>query len=203
MGLPLSILWGNTLEEWVILVHNDFPGIVDEEWEWYPLQGLNSVPCHLLENQSTPPYRHPALISALEPIQVITMPGVAETFKSVIKKMTHGTDFKQVNLLHANNVNLTHQDLNTSIDQPESRWNIHLVLYNTLTSRAKPSSNGQYCYCAWSFGIFDESHQYKTKNSLGWYIVMNAKIGFKLQVTATHQQNVKWFGSHNSMTQLF
>ena len=30
-GLPLFILWGNTLEEWVILAHNDFPGIVGEE----------------------------------------------------------------------------------------------------------------------------------------------------------------------------
>ena len=31
MGLPLFILWGNTMEEWVILAHNDFPGIVGEE----------------------------------------------------------------------------------------------------------------------------------------------------------------------------
>jgi hypothetical protein len=31
MGLPLSILWGNTLEDFVILAHNDFPGIVGEE----------------------------------------------------------------------------------------------------------------------------------------------------------------------------
>jgi len=31
MGSPLSILWGNTVEEWVILAHNDFPGIVGEE----------------------------------------------------------------------------------------------------------------------------------------------------------------------------
>ena len=38
MGLPLSILWGNTLEEWVILAVNDFAGIVGEEREWYPLQ---------------------------------------------------------------------------------------------------------------------------------------------------------------------
>jgi hypothetical protein len=38
MGLPLSILWGNTLEEWEILTHNDFPRIVREEREWYPLQ---------------------------------------------------------------------------------------------------------------------------------------------------------------------
>ena len=49
MGLPLSILWGNTLEEWVILAHNDVPGIVSVEREWYPLQSLNSVPRRLLE----------------------------------------------------------------------------------------------------------------------------------------------------------
>jgi hypothetical protein len=38
MGLPLSILWGNTLEEWVILAGNNLPGIVGEEREWYQLQ---------------------------------------------------------------------------------------------------------------------------------------------------------------------
>jgi len=119
MGLPLSILWGNTLEDWVILVHNDFPGIVGEEQEWYPLQRLNSVPRRLLEIQSTPPHQHPALISALELILGVTMPGVAETFKSVIDEMTHGINVKLVNLLQADNVNLTHKDLNTSIDQPE------------------------------------------------------------------------------------
>jgi SNF2 family DNA or RNA helicase len=27
MGLPLSILWGITLEEWVNLAQNDFPGL--------------------------------------------------------------------------------------------------------------------------------------------------------------------------------
>jgi hypothetical protein len=113
------------------------------------------------------------------------MPGVAETFKNVINKITHGTKFKLVNLLHAENANLTHEDLNTCIDEPENRWNIHLVSYETLTSRAKPSSNSQLSYCAWSSGIIDESHQYKTKNSVGWQIAMNAKIGFKLQVTPT------------------
>jgi hypothetical protein len=138
MGLPLSILWGNTLEEWVILADNDFPGIVGEERERYPLQRLNSVPHRQLEIQTTPPYGHPALISAHEPILVVTMPGVAETFKSVIDEMTHGTDFKLVNLLLTENANLTHQDLNTSIDKPENRWNIHLVSHDTLTCRAKP-----------------------------------------------------------------
>jgi len=185
MGLPLSISWGNTLEEWVILAHNDFPGIVGEEWEWYLLQRLNSVPCQQLEIQTTPPHGHPALVSALEPILVVTMPRVAETFKNVINKMTHGTELKLINLLHADNANLTHEDLNTCINEPENWWNIHLVSYDTLTSRAKPLSNGQLSYWAWSFGIFDESHRDKTKNSVGWHIVMNAKNGFKLQVTPT------------------
>jgi len=168
MGLPLSILWGNMLAEWVNMVQNDLPGIIGEEWEWYPLQRHNSVPRRLIEIQKTPLQGHAALTSALEPILVVTMPGVAETFKSVIDEMTFATDFKLINLLHAENVNLTHKDLNTSLDEPENRLNIHLVSYDTLTSRAKPSSNGQLLHCSWSFGIFDESHRNKTKNSVGW-----------------------------------
>jgi len=131
------------------------------------------------------PHGLPALISALEPMLVVTMPRVAESFKSVIDEMTHGTDFKLVNLLHADNPNFPHEDLITCIDKPETRWSIHLVSYDTLTSRAKPSSNGQLSHCARSFGIFDESHRYKTKDSVGWQIAMNAKIAFKLQVTAS------------------
>jgi hypothetical protein len=98
MGLPLSILWGNTLEVWVILAHNDFPRIAGEERERYPLQRLNSVPCRLFEIQTTPPHGHPALISS-QPIWVVTMPGVAETFKTVIDEMTHGTDFQTAQLV--------------------------------------------------------------------------------------------------------
>jgi len=120
MGLPLSMLWGNTLEECVILAENNFPGIVGEEREWCPLQRLNSVPRRLLEIQTTLLHGHPAHISAHEPILVVTMPWVAETFKTVIDEMTHGTDFKLVNMLHPANAYLTHEDLNTSVDQPEN-----------------------------------------------------------------------------------
>jgi hypothetical protein len=169
----------------VILACNNFPGIVSEEREWYPLQRLNSVPRRLLEIQTTPPYGHPALVSAHELILVVTMPGMAETFKTVIDEMTHGTEFKLVNLFHAEHANVTHENLNTSIAEQENRWNNHHVSFYNLTSRAKPSSNGQLSYCAWSFGILDESHQYKTKNSVCWQIEIHAKIGFNLQVTAT------------------
>jgi len=38
MGLPLSIVWGNTIDKWVNMAPNDFPGIFTEEREWYPLR---------------------------------------------------------------------------------------------------------------------------------------------------------------------
>ena len=77
------------------------------------------------------------------------------------------------------------EDLNTCLDQPETRWTIQHMSYDTLTSRAKPSSNARLSHCSWSFGIIDESHRYKRKNSVGWRIVMHARMGFKLQVTAS------------------
>jgi hypothetical protein len=51
---------------------------------------------------------------------LVTIPGVAETFKRVINEMTPGTNFKLINSLHAENPNLTHEDLNTSIDKTEN-----------------------------------------------------------------------------------
>jgi D-ribose pyranose/furanose isomerase RbsD len=68
---------------------------------------------------------------------VVTMPGVTETFKSVIEEMTHETDLERVNLLHLGNSNQTHNDLNTSIYKTENRWNIHHVSYDMFPSRAK------------------------------------------------------------------
>jgi len=113
------------------------------------------------------------------------MPGVAETFNTVIDEMTQGTDSKLVNSLHAKNANLTHKNLNNSIDEMENGWNIHLASYDTFTSSAKPSSNGRLSHYTLSSGLFDESHRYVTKHSVGWRIVTNARIRFKLQVTAT------------------
>jgi len=176
------------------MVQNNFCRIIGEEREWYPLRRHNSVPRRLMEIQKTLLQGHPALTSALGRILLVTMTEVADTFKSVINEMTHGTDFKLINLLHVENPNLTHEDLNTSYDEPENQWNIYLVSDDTLTSRAKPSSNGQLSHCAWCFGIFDESHWYKRKNSVGWRIVMNARIEFKLQVTATSVSNNSSFG---------
>jgi len=120
MGLQLSIVWGHTLAEWVNMVQNECHGIIGEEQEWYPLRRHNSVPCRLIEIQKTPLQGHPAQTSALESILVVTILGVAVMFKSVIDEMTFATDFKLINLLHTDNANLTHQDLKTSLDEPEN-----------------------------------------------------------------------------------
>jgi hypothetical protein len=84
--------------------------------------------------QTPPPYRNPALVSALELILEVTMPGVTEKFKSVVDEMTHRPKLKVVNLSHDNNVNLIHENLNTGIDKLEKDLNILLVLYGILTS---------------------------------------------------------------------
>jgi hypothetical protein len=62
------------------------------------------------------------------------MPGVAQTFKTVINEVTHGTDVILHNWMQVENLNLTREDLNTSIDNLDNRWNILHVSYDTFTS---------------------------------------------------------------------
>ena len=120
MGLPLSIFLGNTLEESVNVVQNAFPGIIGDEREWYPLWKQNSVRSCLSEIQSTTLQGHPVFTLAFEPILVLTIPGVAETFKSVINEMAYGTDFKLINSVQVENATLPHEGLNSSIDEPHN-----------------------------------------------------------------------------------
>ena len=81
-------------------------------------------------------------------------------------------------------MNLAHKYLKISVEELENRLNIHLDLYDNFICRLKQSSNSQLQCCPRSFGIRDESHQYKTKNGMGWQIAMKAKIGIQLQAPA-------------------
>jgi len=120
LRFPLSMLWGNTLYVCVNMTQNEYPSIIGKEQQWYPLHRLNPVSCHLLEIQATPSIRYPVLTSALEPIVMVTMPGVAEIINSVIYEMSYRTDYKPLNLLNTESVKLTHKDQNTCIDKPEN-----------------------------------------------------------------------------------
>jgi hypothetical protein len=126
--------------------------------------------------QSSPPQLYPALTSALEPILPVTTPSVVDPFQSVIKKKTYTTNFIQVDVLHTENVTRSHDDLPISIDKLEQTWNINYASYDTLTSRAKPTRSSQLLYCSWSVWIVDEFNEYKPRYSVGWLIVMKAKI---------------------------
>lgn len=74
----------------------------------------------LLDILTTRDLQYPALTSALEPIVLVTIAGVAEAFMSVINVITYKTYFKQLNLLDSEGANLTDEDLNTSINKPEN-----------------------------------------------------------------------------------
>jgi len=131
MALPLPILTGNNLDKWVNMALTYFPCIISEQREWYTLQGQHSVPHRPIEIQPTPLQGHSALTSALEPRLVVTMPGVTEMLKSVIDEITYGTNVKLIYSLLSEHAGLTHRNPNTTIDEPESRWNIHLGSYDT------------------------------------------------------------------------
>lgn len=72
---------------------NHYAGIIEKYQNWYTVQRLNSVPCHLSENETAPPLRHPAHIAALEAILAVTIPRVAVIFKCIMYKVTYGATF--------------------------------------------------------------------------------------------------------------
>ncbi|KAF8536335.1 hypothetical protein BDD12DRAFT_890450 [Trichophaea hybrida] len=78
---------------------------------------------------------------------IVTLPGICETFEIGPKPLQP-----------------TNEDLNASADEPERRWNIHLISYDTLMAQATPNGQRHLTKCAWSFAIFDESHLYKERN---------------------------------------
>jgi len=147
VGLQPSILWGDTHPERVNMGHKDYDGIIGEEPQSYPLQRLNSVPCHTFEIQTTPPLGNPAFTLAYQLILVVTLSAGAEMFHTVIHKLTYGTDINLVNSMDPENMQLTKDDLKTSLDKPELQWDIHLILYDTSIYLAKQSTYGQLSYC--------------------------------------------------------
>jgi hypothetical protein len=68
----------------------------------------------------TPAVGQSAHTSALKPISVISMSSVAEPRQRVCEVMTYGTDVKPVIELDMDNVKVTNNDLNTSVEQPEN-----------------------------------------------------------------------------------
>jgi hypothetical protein len=79
------------------------------------------------------------------------------------------------------NLNLTLLCPKISIAKLEKRQIIHPVLYDTLTSRGNPSSNGQLSNYSRRFGALYEFHQYNTEKDVSSQIVMNPSITFNFR----------------------
>jgi len=44
LRLPLSLLWGNIVDEWVNMPRKHYPGVIGEEWGLYLLQAFIAPP---------------------------------------------------------------------------------------------------------------------------------------------------------------
>jgi hypothetical protein len=69
---------------------------------------------------TTPPHRHSALVAALEPKMVASMPRVAATVCIDINVMEIRPDLKFFSWLHAQKLNHTNANHNTIIDESET-----------------------------------------------------------------------------------
>jgi len=134
VGLPLSIMWVITIDEWVNLAKNNYHATFSDIWEWYLLQRLNSVPNYILEIQTALLVRHPAPKSPHELILLVTMCRVTERFRRGMNEITYETKYNLVNWFAGENVNFNNKNLNTTIVKLEYRCHIHLILFDTSIS---------------------------------------------------------------------
>ena len=103
------------------------------------------------------------------------------------KTIMAGTHFTIRDFSAEDGAEISHTHLNFLIKFSERRWDIHVATYNALMERGQRNRSGtprQLTNCTWSWGIIDESHRYKGPKSIGWKVVSEADIGFKVQVTA-------------------
>ena len=104
------------------------------------------------------------------------------------KTIMAGTRFTIRYLSAQAGAEMSHMHLNFSFRFPEQMWDIHVITYNALTERGQRNHNGtpgQLTGCTMSWGIFEENYRYKGPKSIGWKVVSEVDIGFKVQVTAT------------------
>ena len=183
---PLSFFFGRTFRQWQNEVEQEFAGLSEVQRGWYPCTHPRPVPRRLQqlldEGMTTQD------IAPWHPVLCVVLPSVRETFVAATRTITHGTRFAIRDLSAEGGSELSHTHLNFSMNHPTRMWDIHVITYNAFTERSQRNPSGsprQLTDCTWAWGIFDESHRYKTPKSIGWKAAMEAKIGFKVQVTAT------------------
>jgi len=158
VGLPMSMIWGNTHVKWGNITQSDNLRITSDKQEWYWSRRLNPVPHHLAKIQATASLRHSVLTLACKPILVVTVTSVGTSFKSTINVILYVADFKYATLFNLVHDNFPHNNQKTSITESKNWWKNHVTMYNTLTSRAKALSVWQLSYWLWSCQNIHGSH---------------------------------------------
>ena len=181
----LPFLFGRALHLWREEVKQGIPGLSLVHRGWYPCTHAQPLPrrlFQLLDNDK------PTDIAPWHPLLCVVLPSVRETFVAPTKTITAGTHLTIRDLSAEGNAEMSHTHLNFSFKFPELMWDIHVVTYNALMERGQRNPSGtprQLTNCTWPWGISDESHRFKGPKSIGWKVVSEADIGFKVQVTAT------------------
>jgi hypothetical protein len=181
----LPVLFNLSLGGWCQAVETGFSTLSAVQKQWYPCTHPNPVPRRLLQLLDDKPTTD---LPPWNPVLCVVLPSVRATFIGAINTITKGTPFSVRDLCAEDAGDLTHAHLNFCVEHPERRWDIHVITYDTFTSRAQRNENDtvrQLTNCQWSWGIFDEAHRFKGPKSKGWSVASEAQIGFKVQVTAT------------------
>jgi hypothetical protein len=103
-------------------------------------------------------------------------------WSTTITELLEGTAIGLVNLNLPANRLLGATELNHDANKPERGLAIHLISYTTYRVRW---FSGVLSGCAWSVGIFDESHNVRTESTRIFSALVKADVRAKIQLTGT------------------
>ena len=117
------------------------------------------------------------------PALVMVPANLMVQWETAITRLLEGTDATLINL-NANRF-LGAAKLNYQPEFPERSRAIHLISYPTYRTRFTGTLAG----CAWSLGLFDESHSVRSPGTITYQAVMQADVWGKVQLTGTPMYN--------------
>ena len=132
---------------------------------------------------SVPPFFGSAKEVFQRPSLVMVPASLVRQWELAIKDLSEGTGAMITNLNLGPNRSLTSESLNFKPEFPERGQVIHLISYETFRTRSR--AGGNLASCVWGLGIFNESHNVRSKRTLTFDALFCAEVGGKFQLTGT------------------
>lgn len=146
------------------------------------LSCLNGLTISDLRDNAVPPFLGSEKEVYSRPALVMVPANLIGQWSTTITGLLEGTANSLVNLNLPANRFLGARDLNHDPTKPERGHEIHLISYTTYRVRW---FSGVLTGCAWSIGIFDESHTVRTETTRVFRALMDADVRGKIQLTGT------------------